>query len=69
MQGVIYIQIVLFKLLDSLMFQGPCFGKFVMESFVNYLVNKRILTLKKQVASPERQSTPLITLQWFLSSC
>ena len=62
MQGVIYIQIVLFKLLDSLMFQGPCFGKFVMESFVNYLVNKRILTLKKQVASPERQSTPLITL-------
>ena len=62
MQGVIYIQIVLFKLLDSLMFQGPCFGKFVMESFVNYLVNKRILTLKKQVGSPERKSTSLITL-------
>ena len=62
MQGVIYIQIVLFKLLDSLMFQGPCFGKFVMESFVNYLVNKRILTLKKQVGSPEQKSTSLITL-------
>ena len=53
MQGVLYVQIVLFKLLDSLMFQGLCFGKFVMESFVNYLVNKRILTLKKQVGSPE----------------
>ena len=42
MQGVLYVQIVLFKLLDSLirMFQGPlflkiCYGKFC---FVNYLV-------------------------------
>ena len=36
MQGVLYVQIVLFKLLDSLirMFQGLCFRKFVMESSV-----------------------------------
>ena len=36
MQGVLYVQIVLFKFLDSLirMFQGICFLKFVMESFV-----------------------------------
>ena len=32
MQGVLYVQIVLFK--DSLMFLGLCFWKFVMESFV-----------------------------------
>ena len=34
MQGVLYVQIALFKLQHSLMFYGPCFWKFVMESFV-----------------------------------
>ena len=54
---LLYVQIALFKLKDHLMFQGLllkiCYGKFC---FVNYLVNKRTLTLKikKQVASPER---------------
>ena len=48
MQGVLYVQIV------------ECFKHFVFENllwkdcFLNYLVNKRTLTLKKQVASPER---------------
>ena len=45
MQGVLYVQIVLFKRLDSLMFQGLCFLKIVMESFVLSinLVHKRAL--------------------------
>ena len=34
MQGVLYVQIVLFKLKDSLMFQGILFLKIFMESFV-----------------------------------
>ena len=34
MQGVLYVQIALFKLRDSLMFHGLCFWKFLMESFV-----------------------------------
>ena len=34
MLRVFYVQIVLFKLQESLMFYGLCFGKFVMESFV-----------------------------------
>ena len=49
MQGVLYVQIVLFKLLDSLMFQGQIsktnfenfYGKLC---FVNYLVNKKGLS-------------------------
>ena len=50
MQGALYVQFVLFKKILS--FQN-LFEKFC---FVNYLVNKRTLTLKikKQVASPER---------------
>ena len=40
MQGVLYLQIVLFKIQESLMFYGLAFWKFVKESFsfVNYLV-------------------------------
>ena len=34
MQGLLYVQIVLFKLQDPLLFQGLCFWKFVMESFI-----------------------------------
>ena len=50
MQGVLYVQTELFKLLDSLRFQGLCFlkichGKFC---FANYVVNKRTLTLKNK---------------------
>ena len=55
-QGVLFVQTELFKLLDSLMFQGLCFLKIChgKSCFANYVVNKRTLTLKKQVASPER---------------
>ena len=54
---LLYVPIVPFKMKDYLMFYGLflkiCYGKFC---FVNYLVNKRTLTLKikKQVVSPER---------------
>ena len=54
MWGVLYVQIVLFKLQDFLMFYGFSFWKFVMKSFV--------LLKKKQVALPEKLSAPLITL-------
>ena len=48
MQGLLYVKIVLFKLKNSLMFQGPLFLKnfYGMFCFVNYFVNKRALTLK-----------------------
>ena len=38
MQRVLYVQIVLFKLQDSLMFYGLGFGKFVMESLVLLII-------------------------------
>ena len=48
MQGVLYVQIVLFKLQCLLnvlgtLFLNICYGKFC---FVNYLVNKKTLTPK-----------------------
>ena len=54
MQGVLYVQVVLFKLLDSLMFQGLCLWKFVMKSFVLLITCKQKYShSEKVISSPE----------------
>ena len=50
MQRVLYVQVVLFKLKDSLMFQGLLFLK----KFYGKFCFVFTLKIKKQVALPER---------------
>ena len=52
-------------------FKTPsCLMDFVFENLLwNILFCKLLGKIKKQVASPEQRSTPLIILLWFPSSC